>query len=99
MKISKVALVGALAFSMTAGAKAQLASYDAAQLPTYHGQVHFFTLMPRGDTDGLVLTEGTKVKTPTHLSERGGDEHVEFHVEFDGSIRKTKPAKPHTKES
>ncbi len=27
-----------------------------------------FTLTPRGDIDGLILTDGTEVKTPPHLS-------------------------------
>ena len=32
------------------------------------------------------------------LAERDG-ERLEFHVEFDGSIRKTKPAKPHKRKA
>ena len=42
--------------------------YDPAQLPSYRGQVQLFTLTPRGDIDGLILTDGTEVKTPPHLS-------------------------------
>jgi hypothetical protein len=30
--------------------------------------VQQFTLTPRGDIDGLILTDGTEVKTPPHLS-------------------------------
>ena len=42
--------------------------YDPAQLPTFSGKVQQFTLTPRGDIDGLILTDGTEVKTPPHLS-------------------------------
>jgi len=30
--------------------------------------VQQFTLTPRGDIDGLILTDGTEVETPPHLS-------------------------------
>jgi hypothetical protein len=49
-------------------AAAQAPLYDAQQLPAEHGQVQQFTLTPRGDIDGLILTDGTEVKTPPHLS-------------------------------
>jgi len=42
--------------------------YDPQQLPVHKGQVQQFTLTPRGDIDGLILTDGTEVKTPPHLS-------------------------------
>ncbi len=42
--------------------------YDPAQLPRFEGQVQQFTLSPRGDIDGLILKDGTEVKTPPHLS-------------------------------
>lgn len=42
--------------------------YDPQQLPAYRGQVQLFTLTPRGDIDGVILTDGTEVKTPPHLS-------------------------------
>src|ERR1700693_1959393 len=42
--------------------------YDPQQLPVQRGQVRQFTLTPRGDIDGLILTDGTEVKTPPHLS-------------------------------
>src|SRR5947209_8219850 len=42
--------------------------YDPQQLPTQRGQVQQFTLTPRGDIDGLILIDGTEVKTPPHLS-------------------------------
>lgn len=42
--------------------------YDPAQLPGFDGQVQQFTLSPRGDIDGLILKDGTEVKTPPHLS-------------------------------
>src|SRR5579862_7752752 len=42
--------------------------YDPGQLPAYTGRVQQFTLTPRGDIDGLILSDGTEVKTPPHLS-------------------------------
>lgn len=42
--------------------------YDPAQFPSHRGRVRQFTLTPRGDIDGLTLTDGTEVKTPPHLS-------------------------------
>jgi hypothetical protein len=40
--------------------------------------------------------EGKPSRHPKHFEILGrrGDEYLEFHVEFDGSIRKTKPGKP-----
>lgn len=49
-------------------APAQTPLYDPQQLPVYKGQVQLFTLTPRGDIDGVVLIDGTEVKTPPHLS-------------------------------
>lgn len=42
--------------------------YNPDQLPVQRGRVQQFTLTPRGDIDGLILTDGTEVKTPPHLS-------------------------------
>jgi hypothetical protein len=42
--------------------------YDPQQFPAQRGQVQQFTLTPRGDIDGLILSDGTEVKTPPHLS-------------------------------
>jgi hypothetical protein len=42
--------------------------YDPDQLPAVNGIVRQFTLTPRGDIDGLILKDGTEVKTPPHLS-------------------------------
>jgi hypothetical protein len=42
--------------------------YDPQQLPVFKGEVRQFTLTPRGEIDGLILTDGTEVKTPPHLS-------------------------------
>jgi hypothetical protein len=56
---------------ITAGGSAFAQSpplYDPQQLPVQRGEVQQFTLTPRGDIDGLILTDGTEVKTPPHLS-------------------------------
>src|SRR5271165_5215375 len=42
--------------------------YDPQQLPMRQGQVQQFTLTPRGDIDGFILTDGTEIKTPPRLS-------------------------------
>jgi hypothetical protein len=43
-------------------------SWDAAQFPETKGTVRQYTLTPRGDVDGFILTDGTEVKVPKHLS-------------------------------
>src|SRR5690348_11313586 len=62
--------VGALAQNAPTAPAAvgQQPVYDPAQLPAYTGRVQQFTLTPRGDIDGLILADGTEVKTPPHLS-------------------------------
>jgi hypothetical protein len=42
--------------------------YDPQQFPTQRGVVQQFTLTPRGDIDGFILSDGLEVKTPPHLS-------------------------------
>src|SRR5260370_8508880 len=49
-------------------ASGQTPFYDPQQLPAQRGRVQQFTLTPRGDIDGLILSDGTEVKTPPHLS-------------------------------
>ena len=66
-------LIGCAAIALSARAPAQNALapaplYDPQQLSAEHGQVQQFTLTPRGDIDGLILADGTEVKTPPHLS-------------------------------
>lgn len=70
MRICALSLMGSILAMLALGAHAQDApgAYDPGQLPVFHGQVQLFTLTPRGDIDGLVLTDGTEVKTPPHLS-------------------------------
>jgi hypothetical protein len=42
--------------------------WDPVQLPETRGTVKQYTLTPRGDVDGLILTDGTEVNLPPHLS-------------------------------
>jgi hypothetical protein len=42
--------------------------YDPQQLPVTKGSVARYSLSPRGDVDGLILTDGTEVHLPPHLS-------------------------------
>jgi hypothetical protein len=71
---ARSALIRAL---MTAAAlSAGTASYaqgdsrlsDPLQLPETKGIVKQYTLTPHGDVDGLILTDGTEVKLPPHLT-------------------------------
>jgi hypothetical protein len=45
-------------------------AYDAQQLPDTRGIVQRFTLTPRGELDGFLLTDGTEVHLPPHLSDQ-----------------------------
>ena len=45
----------------------QAATYDPSQLPAIQGRVGQYSLTPRGDVDGLILTDGTEVHMPPHL--------------------------------
>src|SRR5271166_3141021 len=45
----------------------QAATYDPSQLPAIQGRVGQYRLTPRGDVDGLILTDGTEVHLPPHL--------------------------------
>lgn len=42
--------------------------YDSSQLPQITGKVLQYDLTPRGDVDGLILTDGTEIHMPPHLS-------------------------------
>jgi hypothetical protein len=42
--------------------------WDSSQLPESRGIVRQYTLTPRGDIDGIILTDGTEVKLPPHLT-------------------------------
>ena len=44
------------------------ADVGSSQLPATNGTVRQYTLTPRGDVDGLILTDGTEVKVPPHLT-------------------------------
>jgi hypothetical protein len=41
--------------------------WDPSQLPETRGTVKQYTLTPRGDVDGFILTDGTEVGLPPHL--------------------------------
>jgi hypothetical protein len=47
---------------------AQTPLYDPTQLPSFTGRVQQFTLTPRGEIDGVILSDGTEVKTALPLS-------------------------------
>jgi hypothetical protein len=81
-RLTSLLLAGPALIGLATGALAQSANpppaadaatagaplYDPQQLPAEEGQVQQFTLTPRGDIDGLILSDGTEVKTPPHLS-------------------------------
>ncbi len=54
---------GAAAYSQTIGPV-----WDSSQLPESRGTVRQYTLTPRGDVDGLILSDGTEVKLRPHLT-------------------------------
>lgn len=54
---------GAAVYAQTGGP-----TWDASQLPETKGTVKQYTLSPRGDVDGLILSDGTEIKLPPHLS-------------------------------
>jgi hypothetical protein len=68
------ALIGALltttaiVTSPTAQAQTEGTVWDSSQLPETRGTVKQYTLTSRGDVDGLILTDGTEVKLPPHLT-------------------------------
>src|SRR5262245_36068494 len=63
-------LIAAIALASGAAVYAQTTApvWDPAQLPTTKGTVKQYTLTPRGDVDGLILSDGTEVKLPPHLT-------------------------------
>lgn len=64
----KLLLASAMLASVTGAAVAQVTGgFDPAQLPETTGKVAQYSLSPRGDVDGLILTDGTEVHLPPHL--------------------------------
>ena len=67
-------LLGVLltATTLSAGAavygQAGAPMWDSSQLPETKGTVKQYTLTPRGDVDGLILSDGTEIKLPPHLT-------------------------------
>lgn len=61
-------LLSSPAFAQRPGGPAAMSAYDLSQLPTTKGIVGQYTLTPRGDVDGLILTDGTEVHIPPFLS-------------------------------
>jgi hypothetical protein len=43
-------------------------TYDPAQLPEFKGKIAQYTLTPRGDVDGFLMSDGTEVHVPPHAS-------------------------------
>ena len=68
MRTRHALLAAALIVSGATIAQAQqTATYDPSQLPAIQGRVGQYSLTPRGDVDGLILTDGTEVHMPPHL--------------------------------
>jgi len=68
MRTRYVLLAAALLALGTGAATAQdAATYDPNQMPAIQGKVAQYSLTPRGDVDGLILTDGTEVHLPPHL--------------------------------
>ena len=68
MRTRYLLLTAALLASGVGAAGAQnAATYDPNQVPATRGRVAQYSLTPRGDVDGLILTDGTQVHLPPHL--------------------------------
>src|SRR5579859_121496 len=68
MRTRHALLAATLLVGAACTARAQdVATYDPSQLPAFHGNVAQYSLTPRGDVDGLILTDGTEVHLPPHL--------------------------------
>jgi hypothetical protein len=68
MKTQHLLLAATLLAGGAGAAVAQdAATYDPSQLPAIQGKVAEYSLSPRGDVDGLILTDGTEVHLPPHL--------------------------------
>jgi hypothetical protein len=68
--ISRLMMTTPLLFGIAAApALAQSAGgiFDPAQMPATHGVVAQYDLTPRGDVDGLILTDGTEVHVAPYL--------------------------------
>lgn len=58
----------AIGSSAAAYSQATGPMWDSSQLPETRGTIRQYTLTPRGDVDGVILTDGTEVKLPPHLT-------------------------------
>ena len=68
MRTSHALLTAVVLTAGAATAWAQgAATYDPSQLPATQGKVAQYSLTPRGDVDGLILSDGTEVHMPPHL--------------------------------
>jgi hypothetical protein len=63
-----LAITAALGAGTASYAQGDSRLWDPSQLPETKGTVKQYTLTPRGDVDGLILTDGTEVKLPPHLT-------------------------------
>jgi hypothetical protein len=63
-----VAGLAAATVSILPAAAQDTSIWDPGTLPETKGTVKQYTLTPRGDVDGLILTDGTEVKLPPRMS-------------------------------
>jgi hypothetical protein len=66
--MSGLALSQAVAPPPPAPTAMQVAVYDPQQFPAIHGEIERLSLTARGDIDGVILKDGTEVKTSPELS-------------------------------
>jgi hypothetical protein len=59
-------LAGPLVCAAAGAVATPAATYDPAQLPTFHGKVGQYDLASDGDVDGLILDSGLEVHTSPH---------------------------------
>jgi hypothetical protein len=70
MAKKSVAAAGLLSLLLLAGAGESQAQRKGRDLETVKGKVRSFTEAPKGEKDGMVLSDGTVVHWPPHLADR-----------------------------
>ena len=73
--LGSTALIGTAVWAQTAPPSQLMAPsaqapapFDLSQLPATKGKVQQYTTNRHGDIDGIILTDGTEVKVPPHLT-------------------------------
>ena len=66
--LSATMLIGSAGLALALAQPAPAGNPEQTQMPEIKGNVAQYSLTPRGDVDGLILTDGTEVNLPPHAS-------------------------------